>query len=464
MLPSTTRVYVQKENGEVVSEFLVNEGEYIIGRDDTCTIQVPSEFSSRQHARLLVTVNSIEIEDLGSSTGTLVDGNPISSRVILQPNQPIQIGNLFLNFHREQNDGLTANQHLGGGRFTLIRQLGRGGRGVVWLAWDQELEENIAIKRLPPELAADEIALSDLKREVQKSRKISHPHVVRIHDFIQPVGEQPLISMEFIDGSDLGVMRHSRPHQIFTWLELAPIVLQLCDALDHAHRQLIIHRDLKPANMMLTREGQLKLADFGIAASMVDSRGRAATESDASGTMVYMSPQQMRGETPSPTDDIYALGSSLYELLTSKPPFYSGDIFAQVKSEPPVPIADRLAEFNLPNTVPPHIAEIIQSCLAKKPLDRPQSAKQIRNWIKAGSATSINTNRVPTSVSALEIIAPDWMKSLANSIPLHQRDHAFVAAIVVAWLGLESIISLFSGMNNFLGSFKEHIILRFPFL
>ncbi|MSR67182.1 MAG: FHA domain-containing protein [Pedosphaera sp.] len=459
---STTKIYVQKENGDLVSEYLVNEGEHLIGRDETCSIQVPSEHSSRHHARLIVTADSIEIEDLGSTHGTYIGGIAINGRVPLQPNQPIQIGNLFLNFHREQHDGLVENEKLGAGRFTLIRQLGRGGRGVVWLAWDQELEENVAIKRLPPELAADEVALSDLKREVQKSRKISHPHVIRIHDFIQPAGEQPLISMEFVDGRDLGAMRHAKPNQIFSWLELAPIVLELCDALDHAHLQRIIHRDLKPANMMVTREGQLKLADFGIAASMSDSRGRTTAPSDASGTMVYMSPQQMRGETPTPTDDIYSLGSSLYELLTSKPPFYTGDIFSQVKSEPPQSINSRLAELNLPNTVPQFIAEIIEACLAKKPEDRPQSTKQISNWIKSGSAARINAQHVPSSVSALELIAPDWIKQTLKTIPLQHRDLAFVAAIVVAWIGMETIISLFG--SRFLDSFKEHIILRLPFI
>ena len=145
--------------------------------------------------------------------------------------------------------------------------------------------------------------------------------------------------MEYVDGTDLGSLRNQQSSGCFTWSRLEGLAIQMCEALQYAHEQQIIHRDLKPANMMITREGNLKLADFGIAVSFSDSNPKAEMEGDASGTTVYMSPQQMRGLRPEPADDIYALGATLYDLITTRPPFYTGDIFQLVQTcrLPPFP-------------------------------------------------------------------------------------------------------------------------------
>lgn len=276
---------------------------------------------------------------------------------------------------------LAPGQQVGAGRYTLTRFLGKGGMGVVWLARDERLEEDLALKFLAGEISHDAESLADMRRETLKSRKLSHPNIIRIHDLFEGEGEAPFISMEFIDGKALNTLKAEQSQRLFSWGYLMPLVRQLCGALDYAHSQKIIHRDLKPGNMMVDANGVLKLADFGLAASAAESMSRLSKDLGASGTPAYMSPQQMRGQPPKAADDIYSLGATLYELLASKPPFYSGDISHQVREEPPTPLDERLAHLELENPIPADVAALIMACLAKQPEQRPPSAAAVAEWI-----------------------------------------------------------------------------------
>lgn len=140
-------------------------------------------------------------------------------------------------------------------RYRLGRILGRGGMGVVWLANDEQLNEPVALKFVPPEIRQDKDALKDLRRETQKSRKLSHPNIIRIHDLNQSEDSEPFISMEFVAGETMSSLRGKQPNGLFTWAALRPLAAQLCAALDYAHSQGIVHRDLKPANLMVTESG-----------------------------------------------------------------------------------------------------------------------------------------------------------------------------------------------------------------
>jgi hypothetical protein len=284
---------------------------------------------------------------------------------------------------------LRAGSKVGPGRFILIKELGRGGMGVVWLAQDTNLGEQVALKFLPPEVAADPVALNDLRRETARSHRLTHPNIDRIHDFHQQPDGMAFISMEYVDGMTLSGWRLQQPKQVFGWEQLAPLVQQLCTALDYAHSEGVIHRDLKPANVMLDRKGRVKLADFGIAAVVSDSVSRVSVRSSTGGTLAYMSPQQLRGQRPSPSDDIYALGASLYELLSGRPPFYRGDITHQVLNEPAQPLEERLLELGIDNPVPPDVVALIMACLAKDPAQRPRSAAVVGEWI--GRVRGTNT-------------------------------------------------------------------------
>jgi len=164
---------------------------------------------------------------------------------------------------------LVPGQKVGGGRYTLVRFLGKGGMGVVWLAQDGRLDEQVALKFLAGEIAYNPEALEDMRRETCKSRKLSHPNIIRIHDLHEGEGELPFISMEYIEGAALSSIKAQRPNRLFPWPEIQPLMKQLCEALDYAHAQKVIHRDLKPANMLVTRDGVLKLADFGIRVNLL---------------------------------------------------------------------------------------------------------------------------------------------------------------------------------------------------
>src|SRR5262249_3411079 len=216
------------------------------------------------------------------------------------------------------------------GRYTLTKVLGRGGMGIVWLAGDEELERNVALKFLPDLMIQDRTLLDQLKHETKRCLELTHPHIVRIHDFVHDE-RSGCISMEYVDGETLSNLRTGKQQKVLEPHELAGWISQLCDALDYAHNHAkVIHRDLKPANLMVNKRGEIKITDFGIARSLADSASRLTAEQGRSGTLVYMSPQQLNGDHSTHLDDIYSLGATIYELLTSKPPFYSGNIDRQI--------------------------------------------------------------------------------------------------------------------------------------
>src|ERR1700737_704199 len=202
-------------------------------------------------------------------------------------------------------------------RYTLLRTLGRGGMGVVWLAHDEVLDRDVALKFLPEIIIHDRAVLEDLKRETKRSLELTHKNIIRIHDFVHDV-ISGCISMEYVEGDTLSNLRADKPAKIFEPDEIKPWLSQLCDALDYAHNHArIIHRDLKPSNLMISRRGHLKVADFGIARSLSDSVTMPTHARARGGPLVYMSPQQLDGKRGTHLDDIYSLGATIYELLTS---------------------------------------------------------------------------------------------------------------------------------------------------
>ena len=297
---------------------------------------------------------------------------------------------------------LQPEQTVARGRFVLAKRLGRGGMGVVWLARDQRLHEEVALKFLPAEISADAVALDDLRRETARSHKLSHPNIVRIHDLYEDPDGTAFIVMEYIDGWTLSAIRLEQPSRVLPWDYLRPLVAQLCAALEHAHGEKVIHRDLKPANLMVDSRGRLKLADFGIAAVASDSTSRLSMRHSTSGTLPYMSPQQLTGQRPQAADDIYALGATLYELLTGKPPFYTGNVTHQVLHEAPEPMQDRLAALEIQNDIPPDAASLVMACLGKEPGQRPQSARVVAEWIGLELEVKPSAERLAAALFAQE--------------------------------------------------------------
>ena len=287
--------------------------------------------------------------------------------------------------------GATSREFVGGqkvfGRYALVKVLGRGGMGIVWLAHDEELERNVALKFLPDLMIQDRALLDQLKHETKRCLELTHLHIVRIHDFVHDE-RSGCISMEYVDGETLSNLRADKEQKVFEPHEIAGWIAQLCDALDYAHNHAkVIHCDLKPANLMVNQRGDLKITDFGIARSLSDSVTRLTAQQGRSGTLIYMSPQQLNGERSTHLDDIYSLGATVYELLTSKPPFYSGNIDRQICERVAPSMMGRRKELDIePALVPPIWEDTVAACLAKDPSRRPQSAVEVAQRLQLAPA------------------------------------------------------------------------------
>ncbi|GAA2298891.1 Stk1 family PASTA domain-containing Ser/Thr kinase [Nonomuraea roseoviolacea subsp. roseoviolacea] len=263
-----------------------------------------------------------------------------------------------------------------GGRYELDGVVGRGGMAEVYRARDIRLDRIVAIKTLRSDLARDHTFQARFRREAQSAASLNHPAVVAVYDTGEDVTDGtpvPYIVMEYVDGRTLrDLLRADRRLMPERAAELVDGILR---ALDYSHRGGIVHRDIKPANVMITRAGDVKVMDFGIARAMADSAATMTQTAQVIGTAQYLSPEQARGERVDARSDIYSTGCVLYELLTGQPPF-TGDspvaIAYQHVREEPIP----------PSQIDPEIPQwadaIVLKAMAKDPAHRYQSASEMR--------------------------------------------------------------------------------------
>jgi serine/threonine protein kinase/TPR repeat protein len=293
-------------------------------------------------------------------------------------------------------------------RYILQKILGRGGMGVVWLAEDEHLERLVALKVLPEMLCHDHASLNDLKRETKLGLHLAHPNIVRIYDFQQD-DDAAAISMEYVDGATFSEIRISKQTQVFDPADLHTYIEPLCDALHYAHnRERIVHRDLKPRNLMLNSHGDLKIADFGISRSITESMTMMTGKLGSAGSPPYISPQQWDGEPPTPLDDIYSVGATLYELLSSKPPLLGVVDWQQVHYKVPPPIWKRRADLGINGAAPisGEWEETIAACLAKNPEDRPQTIRDLQSRLAINGQMPVapaETKAAPAVSSSPEV-------------------------------------------------------------
>jgi tetratricopeptide (TPR) repeat protein len=240
-------------------------------------------------------------------------------------------------------------------RYELIDELGRGAMGIVYKARDNELDEVVALKILPESISNNPEAVRRFRIEARSARRLAHPNIIRIHDIGEEMGRK-FISMEFVEGDDLKAKFRSEGKPPLE--DLAKWSREIGSALAYAHSMGIVHRDIKPANIMVTGDGIMKVADFGIAKNM--AAADATMTGAVMGTPLYMSPEQVRGEQIDHRADIYSFGVMLYELSSGRPPFVEGDLAYQHINVDPKPIED----------VPPEWNDIVQKCLAKDREDR----------------------------------------------------------------------------------------------
>ncbi|HEV2934063.1 MAG TPA: Stk1 family PASTA domain-containing Ser/Thr kinase [Streptosporangiaceae bacterium] len=263
-----------------------------------------------------------------------------------------------------------------GGRYELDGVVGRGGMAEVYRARDIRLDRIVAIKTLRADLARDQIFQARFRREAQSAASLNHPNVVAVYDTGEDMATGvpvPYIVMEYVDGRTVRDLLQDG-HRLLPERSLE-IIDGVLRALDYSHQAGIVHRDIKPGNVMVTRNGDIKVMDFGIARAMSDAQATMTQTAQVIGTAQYLSPEQARGERVDSRSDLYSTGCLLYELLTGRPPF-TGDspvaIAYQHVRENPIPPS------RVDPDVPAWADAIVLKAMAKSPADRYQTAADMR--------------------------------------------------------------------------------------
>ncbi len=255
------------------------------------------------------------------------------------------------------------------GNFEIIAKLGEGGMGEVFKGLDLMLDRPVAIKTLRPELSARRDIVERFRSEAIALAKLNHPNIATLYSFSCEDGKYYMV-MEFVAGEPLDhLMARLRK---LSWPDAVNLACQALEGLAHAHQAGIVHRDIKPSNMMLTKEGRLKLMDFGIARIL--QTARMTKTGNLIGTLEYMSPEQIQGRDVDPRSDLYSLGVVLFEMLAGRLPFQAQTDYDLIKQqvETPPPVLTRLA-----GQLPAPLNQIIMKSLAKRPDDRFPNARAL---------------------------------------------------------------------------------------
>ncbi|ADL07794.1 Stk1 family PASTA domain-containing Ser/Thr kinase [Thermosediminibacter oceani] len=326
-----------------------------------------------------------------------------------------------------------------GNRYVILEEIGGGGMAVVYKARCTLLNRIVAIKVLRPEYSNDENFVMRFRREAQAAASLSHPNIVNIYDVGNEDGIYYIV-MEYVEGKTLKEMiKEEAPLPPARVIEIAK---QICDALECAHKNKIVHRDIKPHNIIITPEGRIKVADFGIARA---STGSTITNTGSLiGSAHYLSPEQARGGFTDERSDIYSLGVLLYEALTGRVPF-NGDSPVAVAlkhiQEDPKPISEIIPGF------PPLLENVIMKCMAKSPGDRFQRAADLKRELMKIEKDLEVANFKPSDLERTMVLEMD------NIEPVHQNEskkqkkgHSYVRGIAII-----SLIAILFAAFSYLG-------------
>jgi serine/threonine-protein kinase len=317
--------------------------------------------------------------------------------------------------------------------YEILEKLGEGGMGEVWLARDTRLDREVAIKVLSPEVAADPERLERFRREAKSVAALNHPNIVTIHS-VEEDGDVPFFTMEYVEGETLSRVIPRAGLEPGRFLDLA---IPIADAVSAAHEAGITHRDLKPGNIMVSRRGQLKVLDFGLAKVSREESKKVhsdshleteflTTEGQVLGTTPYMSPEQLKGEPVDQRSDIFSLGTILYAMATGKHPFQadsSAEVISSILSHHPPEVSE------IRDGLPEYLSGVIRRCLEKDPEDRYPSARGLEDdlvELRSG---------VHSGIGSQTLIVPDSTRTARQAIRIPRWALATVAAIATLVAG-----------------------------
>ena len=353
--------------------------------------------------------------------------------------------------------------------YTILRELGAGGMGVVYEAEDTKLGRHVALKFLSRDIAQDPYALERFKQEARAASALNHPNICTIYA-IEECDGQHFIAMELLEGESLNDKIKGNPLALDRIIDIG---IQISDALDVAHGKDIVHRDLKPANIFITLRGQAKILDFGLAKLIYDRRaaletvgGDAATiaplqltsPGTAVGTIAYMSPEQARGEELDARSDLFSFGAILYEMATGELPFAgntSAVVFQGILDRNPRPAVE------LNPSIPFKLHEIIDKALEKDPDLRYQSAAEIRSDLKRlkrdltgqGSQTGIpaaSSSSIPVARGSAPAVLASSSAVILETAKKHKSGAGLITVLSVAMI-VAGIYGAYKWVSQWIG-------------
>jgi eukaryotic-like serine/threonine-protein kinase len=342
------------------------------------------------------------------------------------------------------------------GDFHILRRLGQGGMGSVYLAEQRSLKRKVALKFLRPEFAANPTAVSRFRREAEAVARVTHVNIVQVY-YINADKPPYFMALEYVEGRNLGkyLSQKGPPDLPFA----LAIMRQVAAALQRAAESGIVHRDIKPENILLTRKTEVKVADFGLSRDLTGDEDLSLTQPGiAMGTPLYMSPEQAQGKSLDPRSDIYSFGVTCYHMLAGQTPFRGKTAFEvalkHVNEQPP-PLEEIRPDL------PPVLIDLIRRMMSKDPADRPQSARDVLRelTLPVGSASSSNpfAGLGVTAAEPIRTIAPTAAPSQTKSF----RARAWLTgALAVLFAGAAGIgVRLFVSAHSVRSVHDDHPVL-----
>ncbi len=451
-----TEIIIRKDGVELLRK-TVPPGKYVVGRDAECDVPLDVDSVSDRHAQLTIHSDRAMIEDLGSSSGTFVNGQPVTASTRLLPDQRIQIGEAIIEVVRIEAQTILSSEAApvrkvspedptGGRKYEIGEVVAKGGMGAILNARDAMIFRSVAMKVMLNAGSND-----DARRFMEEARitgQLEHPNIVPVHELAIDEKGQPYYTMKFVKGITLkmvlALLKEGVPETVVKYplAALLTIFQKVCDAVAFAHSKHVIHRDLKPENIMIGDFGEVLLMDWGLAKvlgqrdvpsvpGMVSVRngdpGSNTMDGTIMGTPRYMSPEQARGEIDSldVRSDIYSLSAILFELLYLRPPVDGRSVGE---------IVDKVSRGEIDWTparrpAPESLVAVCREALALKPGDRYKDVAELQHDITAyqnGFATTAERAGVGKQVALLI-----------------KRNRGIFATGFIAWVILTALLGWF---------------------